>query len=99
MENTRSYSGLFIINPDKMDSIEEVKKGIHSVIGENSGSVVETNVLGKKTLTYPIKKKSEGIYCEIVFTAPSVAISKMMRLFQINTDLLRAVVTLQKKQE
>jgi small subunit ribosomal protein S6 len=96
MKNTKSYSGLFIITPDKEDSIEDVKKKIHSVISENSGSIVDTSVMGKKALAYPIKKKTEGVYCEIIFDAPSGAIAAMTRLFQINTDLLRAVITLRK---
>lgn len=96
MENAKSYICLFIITPEKNDSVEEVKNRIHSVISENSGNVVKTNMLGKKTLSYPIKKKKEGIYCEVIFTAPADTIEKMMRLFQINTDLLRAVITRQK---
>ena len=63
MKNTKSYSGLFIIIPEKMDSVEDVEKSIHSTISENSGKIVKTNMLGKKPLAYPIKKKTEGIYC------------------------------------
>jgi small subunit ribosomal protein S6 len=95
MENVNSYSGLFIIVPEKSDSIEDVQNAIHSIISENSGNIVSTNVLGKKTLAYPIKKKTEGVYCEIAFTAPAESIANMTRLFQINTDLLRAAITRQ----
>ncbi|MFQ5952319.1 MAG: 30S ribosomal protein S6 [Candidatus Omnitrophota bacterium] len=97
MENAKSYSGLFIIVPEKADSVEDVQKSISSIISENSGNIVKTNIMGKRTLAYPIKKKTEGIYCEVIFTAPAEAIASMTRLFQINTDLLRAVVTLKKE--
>ena len=50
MENTRKYLGLFIIAPGKIDSIDEVKAAIGSVIGENSGQVVSDNLIGKKSL-------------------------------------------------
>ncbi|MGB2630011.1 MAG: 30S ribosomal protein S6 [Candidatus Omnitrophota bacterium] len=96
MENVNSYSGLFIITPEKVDSVEDVKKSIHSVITENSGNIVKTNMLGKKTLAYPINKKTEGVYCEVIFDAPPEAVAAMNRLFQINNDLLRALITRQK---
>lgn len=97
MENMNSYSGLFIIIPEKIDSVEDVKSAIHTVISENSGNIVSTNILGKKILSYPIKKKTEGVYCEVIFKAPPETIAGMTRLFQINTDLLRTIITLQKE--
>ena len=96
MENVNSYSGLFIIIPEKADSVEDVQKSIHSIITEHSGNITKTNMLGKKTLAYPINKKTEGVYCEVIFDAPPQAITAMDRLFQINTDLLRAIITRQK---
>ena len=92
MEKTRSYSGLFIIVPEKEDGMDEMRKSISSVISDNSGNVVKENMMGKKSLAYPIRKKSEGIYYEVIFTALPEAISKMMRQFQINTDLLRTLI-------
>ena len=92
MEKTRSYSGLFIIIPEKQDSIEELKSGINAVISENSGNIVGENVIGKKRLSYPIKKKSEGIYYEVHFTALPGSIVNMMRQFRINTDILRTLI-------
>jgi small subunit ribosomal protein S6 len=97
MVNTNSYSGLFIIIPEKSDSAEDVKSAIHAIISENSGDIVSTNMLGKKTLPYPIRKKTEGVYCEVVFKAPAETIANMTRLFQISTDLLRAIITRKKE--
>jgi small subunit ribosomal protein S6 len=93
MKKENSYAGLFIITPEKDDLVEDVKGSIHSIISENSGNIVKMNVMGKRDLAYPIKKKKEGIYYEVIFTAPPEAIAKMTRLFQINTDLLRAIIT------
>lgn len=92
MENTRSYSALFIITPEKEEMIDEVKKNIGSVISENSGNIQKENIMGKKNLAYPIKKKGEGIYYEVVFTALPESVSGMMRQFQINTDIMRALI-------
>lgn len=92
MEKTRSYSGLFIISPEKEDTIKDVAKSINSVISDNSGKITKENIIGKKALAYPIKKKGEGIHFEIAFTALPESISNIMRQFRINTDILRTLI-------
>lgn len=92
MENIRSYSGFFIVTPEKEESIDAVKESIESVISSNSGNVVDVNMIGKKKLTYPIKKQTEGIYIEVLFDAATESISKIRRQFQINTDILRTLI-------
>ncbi len=92
MENVKKYSGLFIITPEKVDSIEEVKAEISTAIGERSGKIVSDTLIGKKTLAYPIKKRKEAVYYEVTFTAVPADVPRMMRQFRINTDILRALV-------
>jgi small subunit ribosomal protein S6 len=90
--STRSYSGLFIVIPEKNDAFDEMKDLINSVITENSGKIEKENVMGKRTLAYPIKKKAEGIYYEVSFSAPPEGVAGMMKQFRINTDILRTLI-------
>lgn len=92
MEKTRSYVGMFIITPDKQDEIDAVKASINSVISDNSGSIVSEKMIGKKALSYPVKKKAEAIYYEVSFTSLPEKVGSMMRKFRINTDLLRTLI-------
>ena len=92
MENTKSYTGLFIIMPEKQDSIEDVTGSINSIITEHSGTIDKENMMGKKALAYPIKKKSEGVYYEVTFSSLPGTIEKMMKQFRINTDILRTLI-------
>ena len=78
--------------PEKQDSIDEVTGSIGSIISENSGSIVKENMMGKKALAYPIKKRTEGVYYEVQFTAQPETVSSMMRQFRINTDILRTLI-------
>ncbi len=96
MKKTKSYSGLFILDPEKEGSIDELKNSISAVISDNSGNVSAENMMGKKRLAYPIKKKTEGIYYEVVFTALPDSIARMMKQFLINTDILRTLINTQK---
>ena len=92
MEKTKKYSGLFIIAPTKQDSFDEVKGSISSVISDNSGNIVSDTLMGKKTLSYPIKKHKDAVYYEVIFTAIPETVPKMMRQFRINTDILRTLI-------
>ena len=92
MENAKSYTGLFIITPEKHDSIEDVTGSISTIIAENDGQVAKENMMGKKALAYPIKKKTEGVYYEITFSALPGSVERMMRQFRINTDILRTLI-------
>lgn len=92
MEKTRSYTGLFIILPEKQEAMDEVKGKINSVISDNSGNITKENMMGKRTFAYPIKKKEEGVYYEVTFTALPESVSSMMRQFRINTDILRTLI-------
>ena len=92
MEKTRSYSGLFIIDPDKEEVIDEVKGKITSIITENAGNIVKESLMGKKQLAYPIKKKDMGIYYEVTFDASPEKVASMSRQFRIYTDIMRALI-------
>ena len=92
MEKVRKYSGLFIIVPEKEEAIDEVKNGINSVIGENSGKVVKENMMGKRKLAYPIKKKETAVYYEVTFDSIPSGVAKMMKQFRINTDIMRTLI-------
>ena len=92
MKKTRKYEGLFIIDPDQEETIETAENSIKTIVNENTGSIVEEKKIGKKRLTYPIKKKAEGIYYELALTADPLAIEKITQLCNINTMLLRSII-------
>ncbi|MBL7072194.1 MAG: 30S ribosomal protein S6 [Candidatus Omnitrophica bacterium] len=94
MEKVRSYTGLFIITPEKPEAIDDVKRSITAVINDNSGKILKDNMIGRKNLAYPIKKNNSGIYYEVTFSAVPESISKIQRMFNINTDILRSLIDL-----
>ncbi len=92
MEKTRTYAGLFIIDPEQEETIETAENSIKTIVSENTGTITEEKKIGKKKLTYPIKKKEEGIYYELAFTAEPLAIEKITQLCNINTAVLRSII-------
>lgn len=92
MKKEREYSALFIVDPEREDALEEIRSNLNATITDNSGDVVKENLMGKKTLAYPIKKRKEGVYLEMIFKALPEAVSELNRQFRINTDLLRSLI-------
>ncbi|MBF0253022.1 MAG: 30S ribosomal protein S6 [Candidatus Omnitrophica bacterium] len=93
MKNMKKYSILFIIYPDKEEKLADVTNQLKAIVTENGGEVGQDNLTGKKRLSYPMNKKTEGIYYELHLSSEPKAIEKISRLYTINTDLLRHIIT------
>ncbi|MBF0216157.1 MAG: 30S ribosomal protein S6 [Candidatus Omnitrophica bacterium] len=96
MEKSRKYTGLFMLDPDKEPVVNEVTGGIKAIVMENAGNVIDEKVLGKRRLTYPVQKKNEAIYYNLAFEAVPSAITKISRLCNINTNIMRTIISLEK---
>ena len=59
----REYELMFVIHPDlDENAFEDVMNRITGWITEDGGEIVETDIWGKRTLAYPIRKLTEGQY-------------------------------------
>ena len=92
MEKKSEYQAMFIIDPAKEASMDEVYDRIKKIIGDNAGTVTEEKKVGKKQLAYPVNKKKEGVYYKVEFSAPPSSLEKISRLYRIDTDILRALI-------
>lgn len=89
----REYEGLFIIRPDLDDEgIKKVEQQIKVNIQKSQGKVLHSKFKGKKKLSYPIKKRTEGIYLIINFNIHPEQISNLNRIYRLNSDILRIVI-------
>ncbi len=86
----RKYEGCFLIRADLSD--EEVAgevKFIEESIGKAGGRPVKTEVWGKRTLAYPIKKKTEAVYAFIYFEGAPDTVAALRELFGVRETVLR----------
>ncbi|MBN1148672.1 MAG: 30S ribosomal protein S6 [Anaerolineales bacterium] len=59
----REYELMFVIHPDlDENAFAAVMNRISGWITEDGGEVVKTDIWGKRTLAYPIRKLTEGQY-------------------------------------
>ncbi|WP_062205044.1 30S ribosomal protein S6 [Demequina salsinemoris] len=86
----RHYEMMVILDPevDERTVTPSLEKYLGVVTGDN-GTVDKVDVWGRRRLAYPIKKKSDGIYAVIDFTAESATAKELERQLGLNETVLR----------
>jgi len=96
---TKQYETVFIINASlddaQMDAIIEKTK---EYIVKQGGAIQEVEKWGRKRLSYSIKKKNNGFYVLIYFSAPGEFIAKLTRFYHLEEQIIRYLtIVLDKK--
>ncbi|MEK7141835.1 MAG: 30S ribosomal protein S6 [Patescibacteria group bacterium] len=88
----QTYELMLIIRPDMEVTEKKAQELIKKLLVKAGGVVTSVSVWGKRTLAYPIKKMSEGIYvlATIEGTLKTADLEKEARM---GTDFLRFMLT------
>jgi small subunit ribosomal protein S6 len=90
----QSYELMLVFTPVLAeDEYKAAQKKYTDFIKENGGEIVHQDAWGLRSLSYPIAKKTTGLYWVIEFTAPTDLNAKLE--IQINRDenIMRNMVT------
>jgi small subunit ribosomal protein S6 len=66
--------------------------GFLKVITTDGGTIDNVDIWGRRRLAYEIKKKNEGIYAVVNFTASSEATQELDRQLKLNEQIMRTKV-------
>ena len=89
----RQYEIMTIIDPDVDErQLQPIIDRYSKIITADGGTVDATDIMGRRHLAYPIKKKAEGIYVVFNITCEPAAVSEMDRLMTIDEQFLRTKV-------
>lgn len=92
----RQYELMVILDPELDDrTVQPQLEKFLTVITKEKGTVDNLDVWGRRRLAYEIKKKAEGIYAVVNFTAEPATAKELDRQLGLNelvmrTKLLRA---------
>ena len=92
--NLQSYELMVIFTPVLAEEdYKNAQKKFQDFIKENGGSIVHQEVWGLRSLSYPIEKKTTGLYYVLEYKAPSEFNAKLE--IQMNRDehIIRHMVT------
>jgi small subunit ribosomal protein S6 len=86
----RIYETTFIVNAGLDDpQIDAVIEKVKDVIVKNGGEIRDLFKWGRKRFAYTIRKKNNGFYTVVEFSAPGDAIAKLERHYQLDENVIR----------
>ncbi len=87
-----NYEVLFILDPiledEKKEAAVETVKGIIEI----EGTIGKVDVWGMRKLAYPIRKKGDGYYVLIEFSAEETLPKELDRRMKISDDIMRHLI-------
>lgn len=89
----RPYELMVIIDPEVEErTVEPSLQKFLNVITTDGGTVEKVDIWGRRRLAYDIKKKSEGIYAVVNFTAEPATAQEVDRQLGLNETILRTKI-------
>jgi len=89
----RAYELMVIIDPEVDErTVESSLDKFLNVVRTEGGSVDKVDIWGRRRLAYDIKKKSEGIYAVVNFTATPATAAELDRQLGLNETILRTKI-------
>lgn len=89
----QTYELVVVVNPSyDEERREKALKVISDLIVAKGGEVISQDMWGRKTLAYPIKKFTEGVYVMFTFNAPQDQTNDIDYKIKTNEDLIRYIL-------
>ncbi|WP_291377710.1 30S ribosomal protein S6 [Demequina sp.] len=86
----RQYEMMVILDPEVDErTVQPSLEKYLAVVTKDKGTVDNLDVWGRRRLAFPIKKKSDGVYAVINFTAESATAKELERQLGLNETILR----------
>ena len=86
----RQYELMVILDPETEErTVGTTMERFLSVITKDGGTVDNVDIWGRRRLAYDIKKKSEGIYTVVNFTAEPATAQELDRQLNLSESVMR----------
>ncbi len=87
------YEMMVILDPEVDErTVQPTLEKFLGVVTTDGGTVENLDIWGRRRLAYEIKKKSEGIYAVINFTATPATTQELERQLRLNESVMRTKV-------
>ena len=87
---TRNYELTYIAKPDlDAANLSALAEKVKTILAEDGGSVVRTDIWGMRKLGYPINKLKEGQYVHLIVALKPQAVIRVDSRIRLNEDIIR----------
>lgn len=84
------YELMLIVDPEAEEARQkEIVDRLRATVEKGEGTVTGIDEWGRRKLAYDIKKRSEGVYTVVTFTATPETLSEVERVLKITDEVLR----------
>jgi small subunit ribosomal protein S6 len=81
---------MYIVHPEAdSDAVTSVNEQVTAWIGAQGGEVLQTNVWGRRKLSFAIEKQSEGTYVVMNLRLAGPALAEVERNIRLHEQVLR----------
>jgi small subunit ribosomal protein S6 len=92
-ETHHEYELVFVLQPEMDEQgILAFNERLGQVVAGADGTVTTTELWGRRTLAYPIKKHFEGHYVLHRFTMQPQGVEELNRVLRLNENVMRYLV-------
>ena len=89
----RTYEALYIANPEMEEGdIQTLSQEVENLVTTNGGTIVRSEIWGKRKLAYMVKKYSDGNYILLRFQANPEFIQKLEQWFKLSDAVFRYLI-------
>ena len=86
----RTYEVMYIVDPDTdVEKLTKLNEAVGKLIEKEGGTVVRMDDGGKRTMAYPINKKTEGYYMLFEIEGTGQEIAELERRMRVNDAIIR----------
>ena len=88
----RTYEALYIVHPEvKDDEIQTIAKNVETLVTDNGGAIVRSEIQGRRKLAYEVKRCTEGCYVLLRFQSGPEFITRLETYFRLTENIIRTM--------
>ena len=85
----QKYELMLLLNPNTMDEVDDFIDGLKKLITDNKGDLVDTKLLGKRQLAYPINNMNYANYVHLDVNVEPETLVLLEEKFRYDQNVFR----------
>tara|TARA_A100001234_G_scaffold154271_1_gene135934 strand:- start:3038 stop:3322 length:285 start_codon:yes stop_codon:yes gene_type:complete len=85
----QNYELMLLLNPNTMDEVDEFLNDLKKIIVDNKGNLVDTKLLGKRQLAYPINNMNYANYVHLDVKIEPETLNILEEKFKYDQNVFR----------
>jgi small subunit ribosomal protein S6 len=96
----RSYEVMFIVRPDMEEAdVDKLIAGLEQTITNGGGAVKSTEKLGRRRLSYLVRKFNDGNYILLVIQADGALVAEVERRLRVTEPVIKFITVRMDQEE